>query len=113
MGLMDKLPFGKKKEEFPAFSQDPSFPTFNSPQDPLAVQPSSGIGQPSAYPSQYPSYPSQSPMYGQQAPSYGNSSNDLEVLKAKMDAIQATLDSLNQRFAAIERFINDNSRRRW
>lgn len=108
MGIMDKLPFGKKKDD--VFAQDPSFQTFSSPQDPLAVQPTSFSGQ-NPYPAQYQQYPQGSPMYPS-APD-NNSSRDLEVLKAKMDAIQATLESLNQRFANIERFINDTGRKRW
>lgn len=109
MGLMDRLPFGKKKDDFPALAE-PMGSTFTSPQDPLAVQPSSFAGS-TPYPS-YQSYPQGSPMYPS-AQQDMSSSRDIEVLKAKMDAIQATLESLNQRFANIERFINDTGRRRW
>ncbi len=119
MGFLDKLPFGKKKEEFSMPAQDPFAQSYGSPQDPLLVQPSQSYGSAPNYPPsfQQPSYPQQqSPMYPQQGMDQFSSSNqnrDIELLRAKLDAVQATLDSLSQRFANIERYINESARKRW
>lgn len=121
MGFLDNLPFAKKKEDFslPPANDPFAGQTFSAPQDPLAVQPSQSFGSPPAYPTS--PYPSGSPMYpspGYPSPgieqfSQTSQSRDMELIRAKMDAIQATLESLNQRFSAIERYINESARRRW
>ncbi|TAL51968.1 MAG: hypothetical protein EPN86_05620 [Nanoarchaeota archaeon] len=122
MGFLDKLPFAKKKDDLalPNFNDPALGQSYNSPQDPLLVQPSQSYGSPPSYP-----YPQGNPIYPQQntSPLYPqpgvdqmssiNMGRDIEVLRAKIDAVQATLDSLNQRFASIERYINESTKRRW
>jgi len=122
MGFLDKLPFAKKKDDFSAdafkdpFSQQQyGNQTFSTPQDPVLIQPSQNYGSPPSYPVQpYP--PQGSPLYPQQGMEQFSSSNinkDIELLRAKIDTVQATLESLNQRFAAIERYINESAKRKW
>ncbi len=122
MGFLDNLPFGKKKDNFSVDSFKDPFPnqTFSSPQDPLLVQPSQNYGSPPSYPvSPYPQgsplYPSQNAYPSQSADQFSssNASREMELIRAKIDAVQATLESLNSRFASIERYINESAKKRW
>ncbi len=123
MGLFDGISFGKKKDDslgMPQMNDAALGPQFQSPQDPLAMQQPQNFGSPAPYqnPQQFaqPSF-QQGPLYGQssgvESMQSSSSSRDIELLRAKMDAIQATLDSMNQRFANIERFINETAKKRW
>lgn len=118
MGFFDKLTFWKKKDEFgdlgKDFGKDLGLDTNQSPSPDLGM----GLEPlPSQQPFQkYPSFPPQqnfqapnfqSPPSFQQA--YPPASNDsyiasknLEVISSKLDALKASIDSLNQRVANIE-----------
>jgi len=60
--------------------------------------------------------PVQQPFMQQsQQPSYGGSNRDLELVSAKLDALKASLDNINQRLAGLERvaYGEDEHRRAW
>ena len=147
MGILDKVMFWKKKDEFAdiglgdkenlAFGDQfgaggqPGVPGGTPP----GLGPATGLGpepmgqglgqQPApAMPPPAPSMPSFSPPPPPPPPaaqpSYANPQQDLEsknleVISSKLDAIRASLESLNQRLAnleAIARGDEENSRRR-
>ncbi len=140
MGILDKVMFWKKKDDFGdmdlggkdnlAFGDD--FGQGNFPGQSAA--PGTGLGSDvggrgfGSYSQQYPRpqgfqqqpYPQQ-PSFSQ--PSYPQPSNygqeveskNLEIISSKLDAIRASLESLNQRLAnleAIARGDEEQSRRR-
>ncbi len=129
MGILDKIMFWKKTDEFAdvglgekenlafgnEFNAAPGTglgPTPGSGTEPGMDQ---GLGQqnqgftpPGPTPPQpsAPSYPSQ-PQFQPQPPSYANPQQDLEaksleVISSKLDAIRASIESLNQRLANLE-----------
>lgn len=139
MGILDKVMFWKKKDEFAdmglgdkdnlAFGNDfgampgtglgqmPGGSDFGSQG--FGQQP---MGQAQNYPSsqpQMPSYPSQQQFQPQQ-PSYMNPQQDLEsknleIISSKLDALRASIENLSQRMAnleAIARGDEESSRRR-
>ena len=97
-------------------SQGGSFNALSQPGDPFA-SPGFNSSQPSPFAqSQSPSIPSSGSMrtptlepvrQQESSPEYSHQqfiiNKDIEVLSSKMDAIRASLDSLNQRLANIER----------
>ena len=135
MGILDKVMFWRKKDDFSdlgldnkqpfgnenlAFGNDfgmgaglgqTGFGQGNQGQG-FNQQPSPGMGfsQP-AYPQ--PSYPSyQPPRY---EPQQDMTSKNLEIISSKLDALRASIESLNQRLAnleAIARGEEEHSRRR-
>ena len=114
MGLFDKLPFGKKKNELALEAPDLGM---NVPEQPPtdfygAPQQPQGYGQPYAQ-QQYgaPVDSFQSQQTYQQGVS--SSSRDLELISAKLDVLKATIDSMNQRLAALERYFEEGRRRTW
>ena len=147
MGILDKVMFWKKKDEFAdaglggkdnlAFGDDfgqGGFPGQNA-------APGAGLGsdvggrnfgsysqqypQPQGFPqqqsfSQQPSFPQQ-PSFSQPYPQPGFNpqqeveSKNLEIISSKLDALRASIESLNQRLAnleAIARGDEESSRRR-
>lgn len=136
MGILDKIMFWKKKDEFSeiglgdkenlAFGNDFSA----APGTGLGPTPPGGQGygqqypqsqQSQGYPSSQPSMPSFSqPQFSQPQPSFNNphqemNSKNLEVISSKLDALRASIESLNQRLAnleAIARGEQEHSRRR-
>ena len=132
MGILDKIMFWKKKDEFAdiglgdkenlAFGNDFSA----APGTGLGPTPPGGQGygqypQSQGYPSPQPSMPSFSqPQFSQPQPSFNDphqemNSKNLEVISSKIDALRASIESLNQRLAnleAIARGEQDHSKRR-
>ena len=136
MGILDKLMFWKKDEdEFKdiglgdkgnlAFGDE-----FNTSVG-AGFGPTPGLGQgmgqssygqqyPQNYPTPQPSMPSYPPPQFQQQPRFGSpqeemTSKNLEIISSKLDALRASIESLNQRLAnleAIARGEEDQSRRR-
>jgi len=117
MGILDKIMFWKKKDEFAdlglgdkenlAFGDD-----FGSKQMGLD-QPGFGqpaTSQPSAFGTQAPpSIPAQQPQFQQQyqqpkfeSPQQDLNSKNLEIISTKIDTLRASLESINQRLANIE-----------
>ena len=118
MGILSKLAFWKKKDEFSDIGKDlgldkdvgmgseanndfglgfettkaDKYPSFQQPQQP------SNFSQPQNLQYSYapPSYPQQ-----YQDQNYVTTKN-LEVISSKLDALRASLDSVNQRLANIE-----------
>ena len=131
MGILGKLAFWKKKDEFGDISKDLGLGKDSGLGE---MSPDLGLGLETTRPDMYPSYqqPSQPqppiqqsfPPFQQQP--YGASSmyNDqnyvtsknIEVISSKLDALRATLDSVNQRLANIEaiaRGEQEDKRRRY
>ncbi|MBW3022110.1 hypothetical protein KY328_04250 [Candidatus Woesearchaeota archaeon] len=93
MGVFDFLK--KKKEEFPSF-QEPTIPGEHD------------IGLPPERPAELPGRPMEMPSMTP-TPSFERReegtliNKDLEVISAKLDALKATLEAINQRLTNIER----------
>lgn len=124
MSILDKIMFWKKKDEFAgiglgdkenlAFGDQfgqPGAPGANPP----GLGPTPGMDQgamdpgpsPAVQTPPGPSMPSFSQPQYQQPPSYGNpqqevESKNLEIISSKLDAIRASIESLNQRLANLE-----------
>ena len=132
MGILDKLTFWKRKDEFAdiglgegenlAFGNDFGGGSFTG-QGPapasLGPEPVRGLN---SYSQQYPqpqgfsqpSFPQSYPQPGY-APQQEINSKNLEIISSKLDALRASIESLNQRLAnleAIARGDEDSSRRR-
>jgi hypothetical protein len=124
MGIFGKLAFWKKKEEpIPPLGEAPEL---GLPKDELGLKPPEGFEEPVAAgiapPGAPPGMPGPAPMPGREPePSPGISappgfraqppppmapppvSKDLELISAKLDALKASLDSVNQRLVNLER----------
>jgi len=133
MGILDKLAFWKKKEEFDLGELRPvpgeeklGIPGIEKPAIPgeapfekeLPPEPGAFPEEPSAFPKptpppEIPEEPTAPALGGPPggpptAPPRGympppTTSRDVELLSAKLDTIKATLESINQRLANIER----------
>ncbi len=107
MSVFGKLKFWKKGDDLP-FGDELAMPKSAFPQDELGLQ-SPGLPQmqqmpiseprmdnfreaPRAYPQPYP-----------QQPQYYGANRDLDLVVAKLDALRATLENINQRLANLER----------
>ena len=118
MGFFRKLAFWKKDDL--DFGMDDPFKTSLGANDPLgkdigATQPGSdplgsmkqdpigGMNAPSF--GAPPSSPTGYSSFSQPVPQQG-ASPEIEVISAKLDAIKATMDSINQRLTNIERIAN-------
>lgn len=126
MGVFSKLAFWKRDSDFAKMDKDP----FGGGKDPFAGigapggmpgTPGADMSMPGAgadpfAPAGFPQQPAFSPSSFSQQQSFAaqpaqqsyayvppQSGSDLQVISAKLDAIRATLDSLNQRVANIER----------
>ena len=129
MSILDKIMFWKKKYEFSniglgdkenlafgdEFGAQPGVPGANLPG--LGSDPGQGLGPQPAAP-QGPSIPTFQPSPPQQPgynPQQDLEAKSLEVISSKLDALRASVDSLNQRLAnleAIARGEEDQSRRK-
>ncbi len=140
MGFFSKLAFWKKEEpdflgntgkDLPGFGQEMGNLDFKSDfgkgdfsgmPDVTAFKGSGDYGQaaemnrslqqmpPPAQPTGYSTFQQQAPPAGMQ------SGHELEVVAAKLDAIRATLDSINQRLTNIERIAyaeQEQHRQQW
>ena len=136
MGILDKLMFWKRKDEFSEIGLGDKDPfgknnlafgdDFGMGQG--AEQPGFGqqsFGQQPRYQQQFPQAPSQQPSFSPQQfqqyqpPRYDYSQQDMaskniEIVSSKIDAMRASLDSINQRLANIEALARgeDETRRR-
>ena len=133
MGILDKVMFWRKRDDFSDLGLNEKQPFGN---DNLAFGNDfgmgSGMGQPGmgqsqgfgqqpspnmgfsqpAYPQ--PSYPSYQP--SRYEPQQDMASKNLEIISSKLDALRASIESLNQRLAnleAIARGEEDKHRRRY
>ena len=122
VGVGDKLKFWKKSEELglkdelgiPGGNLPAENPGFGGrisgmpPSQPLPVQPD-GMQMPNRDP-----YAESQP-YAPQQPPYPN--RDMELVSAKLDALKATLENINQRLAGLERVAygedEKRSRKEW
>ncbi|MBW2976243.1 hypothetical protein KY347_02245 [Candidatus Woesearchaeota archaeon] len=135
MGILDKVMFWKKKDEFAdiglgdkdnlAFGDDFGAGTPKVPGagqtglgQPEFTPPSIGMGSGQSYSQQYPqpqgfpqtpsmpSAPSYPQQFQQPQPSFGSpqemASKNLEIISSKLDALRASIESLNQRLANLE-----------
>ena len=118
MAFFDKLAFWKKKDDLDDLGKDLGIDkdlgldfTSAGPSPDLGI----GLEQTPQQPLQkYPSFqqsgfqqqPSYQPQPSFQQPSYQNdsyiASKNLEVISSKLDALRATMESINQRLANIE-----------
>lgn len=134
MAFFDKLKFWKKKDDFGDIGKDLGLDKDLGLGKDLGMDLSPGpspdlgmgldMGQPPQQPLQkYPSFqqpsfqPSFQPQPAFQQPSYPNdmASKNLEIISSKLDALRASLESINQRLANIEaiaRGEQEDSRRR-
>ena len=131
MGILDKVMFWRKKDDFSDLGLDGKQPFGN---DALAFgndfSMGAGLGQPAMGQSQGFSQPPQNMGFSQPAypqPSYQSyqpryepqqdmASKNLEIISSKLDALRASIESLNQRLAnleAIARGDEDRQRRRY
>ncbi len=127
MGILDKVMFWKKKDEFKDLGLgDKDNLAFGNefgaaPGTGLGPTPGTGQGfgqqsqgftppEPTPRPSM-PSYPQ--PQFQQQQ-SYGSQDTNakMEVISSKLDAVRASLDSLNQRLANLEAIARGEEPRR-
>ena len=117
MGFFGKLAFWKKKDELEDLGKDIGLDkdfgldmgAGPSPDLGIGIEPPPQAQQPyQKYPSfQQPSFQQQfQPQPAFQQPAYGNDTyinlKNLEVISSKLDALRATLESVNQRLANIE-----------
>jgi len=128
MSVFSKLAFWKKRDELSelglgtpsGFGKETGFDNLGLPkedygfskdfgQDAAAFQPSFGQQQ-RPFQAQQPSYPQQQQMF--------TVDKDMEIISSKLDALRASLESLNQRLANIERIARGeeeerHTRSRW
>ncbi len=112
MGFFDKLVFWKKKDELESLGQQnyplpPGGDQWSQPQQSWS-QP--GLGQPYQQPAYQQAFPQQpfpspysQPMDSMQGSAAYTQGRQLELVSAKLEAIKAALDALNQRMANVER----------
>ena len=112
MSILGKLMFWKKKDEFSdiglgdkenlAFGNDFGQPGLDQGLGQAPTQPTPGLPPTPSVPSQ-PALPPtqfQAPRY--ETPQQDMNSKNLEIISSKLDALRASIDSLNQRLANIE-----------
>lgn len=112
MGFLDNLPFRKKKDDLAL--EAPNLSLGNAPQGDF-------FGAPGQAPQGYP--PQQYGGYGAPVDSFqgqqtyqqnvASTNRDIELISAKLDALKATIESVNQRLAAIERYMDQGRRKTW
>jgi hypothetical protein len=134
MAILDKLAFWKKKDEFdlgdlgpmPGEEKDKGMPSATpSPfEKEMGTEPSGFPEEPSTHPSpaagvpEEPSGPDFSAPPGGPAPTHpaaaqmpspASGNRDIELISAKLDAIKAMLENINQRLATLERIAKSSS----
>ena len=103
MSILGKLQFWKRDEL--ALGDELAMPKGNLPADELGME-SPGLPKTPQMAPPEPAYPAEPRPYmqQQQQPQYNYGQNrDLELVAAKLDALKATLENINQRLANIER----------
>jgi hypothetical protein len=125
MSVLGKLMFWKKKDEFSDLGSEKDLAfgdNFGNGNQNLGLQSSFDQGMPqSPMPQQQPSFtppsfqsPPQMPRY--ESPPQDMNSKNLEIISSKLDALRASMESINQRLANIEalaRGEEDQRRRRY
>jgi len=115
MSILGKL-FGRKKDDLGIDESANPYGTGNEYGQPLG-SPDAAYGAPGDYGAQqaqggfspeamdFERVPPGSPSYGPRSQSLGeiNMGKDLEIINAKLDAIKAEIDSVNQRLKRLER----------
>lgn len=125
MGVVDKLMFWKKKDDLaldnlggmPGGMADLGQVPSEDPYGTDGGMPGQPMGQyaPQQYSRQpIPQQQFQQPSFSGYPSQQQNGGRDLEVVSAKLDALKAYLDSINQRLANLERIAEQQqSGRRW
>ncbi len=139
MGMLDKLKFWKKKDAFPSLKLDiPQAAGAGSGMGGFGQDATAGLGGTGALggmketeislrgfgaetieeqPARLTPAPLGGSSYGggfgqpQQAPRADIMAKDIEIISSKLDTLRATIDSINQRLANIEAYMNDQKRR--
>ncbi len=117
MGILGKLKFWKRGDDL-ALGSELAMPRADFPADDIGLQ-SPGLPKMPQMPlsgQRMESFSEPRP-YAPQQQYYGYGPNrDLELVSAKLDALRATLENINQRLANIERVAygeEENRRRGW
>lgn len=119
MGIFGKLQFWKKGDDL-SLGNELAMPQSAFPQDELGLQ-SPGLPQTPQMPfseqrmENFREAPRAYPQpYQQQQPQYYGANRDLDLVVAKLDALRATLENINQRLANLERaaYGEEETRRR-
>lgn len=102
MGILGKLKFWKRDEL--GLGEELAMPKGNLPADELGLE-SPGLPKTPQMPQMQAPEAVQEPrlMQQPQQPQYYGPNRDLELVAAKLDALKATLDNINQRLANLER----------
>lgn len=108
MGVGDKLKFWKKSEDL-GLKDELGIPGGDYPSENPALESREVPGMPLSQPPPVQPDNAQMPRmdpypeskYPSQQPSYPN--RDMELVAAKLDALKATLENINQRLAGLER----------
>ncbi len=122
MSIFGKLKFWKRDDDL-SLGNELAMPKSAFPQDELGLQspglpqaPQMPLSEPRMESFQEPQRSSYSHPYAQQQQQYYGSNRDLDLVVAKLDALRATLENINQRLANLERVAygeEDNKRRGW
>lgn len=111
MGMFDKLMFWKKKDELGLRNAAAPF------NEDFGMQPQYGYPPPGQGFMPQPNFQQMPQMESFQSHQNFSANRDMELIAAKLDAIKAILENLNQRIANLERIAKgedeqDNIRRR-
>ncbi len=114
MGIFGKLQFWKRGDDL-SLGNELAMPKSAFPQDELGLQ-SPGLPQTPQMPFSEPRMESfrEPRQYSQPQPYYASQNRDLDLVVAKLDALKATLENINQRLANLERvaYGEEETRRR-
>lgn len=112
MGFFSKIAFWKKKDDLDQLGKDLGIDKDLGLNSGAGLSPDLGMGIDANQAQPFQKYPSFQPQQGFQSPSfqqpsYGTNdsyiaSKNLEVISSKLDALRASLESINQRLANIE-----------
>jgi hypothetical protein len=130
MAVLDKLKFWKKKDAFPSldlgaglgkdvggFSKDTTSGLGGTGE--LGFKPTDislrGPGADTVFEEPKLTPSPMTPGYGgfQQQAKPDMMAKDIEIISSKLDAIRATLETVNQRLTNLENYLNDQKRRGW
>jgi len=110
MAILDKLQFWKRDEL--GIKDELALPKGNLPTEDFNLETpglprTPNIGQQMTQPMQAPTQPPQMESLQERSyappPQYASQNRDLELVAAKLDALKATLENINQRLANLER----------
>lgn len=103
MAILDKVMFWKKKKEFGELKEAPlpGEEELKFGEEPREFRP----------PEEFEVKPTAPPLGMQQAAG-ADISKDFEILSAKLDAVKASLESINQRLANLERIASESEKKK-